>query len=172
VTTVQEFAISGTCSTPALKPLNEQILALLLPVVSDDLVSCEDIVRIAGNSTLALLQPEARTALRQAITERCHERGLMHGYRTVAQQMVLRQWFLNWQRCGVKSVRNSGRSDHEKGTAIDIADFSGWKPFLENHGWLWAGPGDRAHFHFIGSGHDRPSPDRERTRLPAPVESA
>jgi hypothetical protein len=150
--TVSEFVSTSTCSTAGLRPLNEQILALLLPVVSTELVSCEDIVRLAGNSTIALLQPAAKTALRQAIAARGHELRLIHGYRTVAQQIVLRQWFLNGQRCGIKSARNPGKSDHEKGTAIDIDDFEGWRPFLEGHGWRWAGPGDKGHFHFIGSG--------------------
>lgn len=152
MTTISEFASSSTCSTARLKPLNEQILALLLLEMPDGLVSCEDIVRVAGNSTIAMLQPEAKAALGRAIDERGRELGLIHGYRTVAQQFVLRQWFLNGQRCGVRSARNPGRSDHEKGTAIDIEDFAGWRPFLTSHGWQWAGMGDRAHFHFPGGG--------------------
>ncbi|HKS28726.1 MAG TPA: M15 family metallopeptidase [Pyrinomonadaceae bacterium] len=152
MTTVSEFALSSTCSTAGLRPLNDQILALLLPVVSAELVRCDDILRPSGNSTIALLQPAAKESLRHAIDARGRQMELVHGYRTVAQQMVLREWFLHGQRCGIKSARAPGRSDHEKGTAIDINDFAGWKPFLTNRGWQWAGMGDRAHFHFVGGG--------------------
>src|SRR6185436_13247296 len=108
-------------------------------------------LRVSGNSTIPLLQPEARESLRRAIEEKGRELKLIHAYRTVAQQFVLRQWKIKG-RCGITSARNPGTSDHERGTAIDIEDFELWKGVLQSHHWTWAGPGDKGHFSFKGSG--------------------
>jgi len=157
--TVREFAISSSnngCSTAGLRSLNDQIVALLLPAVNageTNLVSCADIprLRVIGNSTIPLLQPEARESLKRAIEEKGRELNLIHAYRTVAQQFVLRQWKIKG-RCGITSARNPGTSDHERGTAIDIEESEVWKGVLESHQWTWAGPGDKGHFSFKGSG--------------------
>ena len=118
MTTVREFAISSAnngCSTSGLGPLNDQIVGLLLPAVNNEtetnLVSCGDIprLRIAGNSTIPLLQPEARESLRRVIEAKAKELNLVHAYRTVAQQFVLRQWKING-KCGITSARNPGTS--------------------------------------------------------------
>lgn len=155
MTTVREFAIStgnsGSCSTAGLRPLNQQILSLLLPVVAGDFVPCDDIVTVAGSSTLAFLQPEAKEALRRAAQEKGERPQVIHAYRTIAQQFVLRQWHING-RCHIKSARTPGTSDHERGTAIDIHDNERWRDVLERHDWRWAGPGDEGHFRFIGGG--------------------
>jgi hypothetical protein len=158
MTTVGEFAVTSAnsgCSTAGLRKLNDQIVALLLPAVNDgtvkNLVTCADIpkLKVAGNSTFALLQPAARTALELAINAKGQELRLIHAYRTIAQQFVLRQWKLSG-KCGITSARKPGSSDHERGTAIDIDDFATWKTTLESHNWKWAGMGDKGHFNFIG----------------------
>ena len=153
--TVREFATasanSGSCNTAGLRGLNNQIVELLLPVVPGELVSCEGIVRIVGASTLPFLQPAAKAALERASDEKGQKPKLVHAYRTVAQQFVLRQWHLD-EKCRITSARTPGSSDHEKGTAIDITDVDEWRTVLENHGWRWAGPGDRGHFSFTGGG--------------------
>jgi hypothetical protein len=160
MTTVREFATASAhhdCSTAGLGPLNDQIVGLLLTAVNSDsetnLVSCADIplLRVVGNSTIPLLQPEARLSLKRVIEEKARELKLVHAYRTIAQQFVLRQWKINGQ-CGITSARNPGTSDHERAIAIDIDDFEKWKGVLESHQWAWAGPGDRGHFSFQGSG--------------------
>jgi hypothetical protein len=132
-----------------LRRLNDQIVSLLLETLPGALVSCTDIVTIAGASTIPLLQPAAKEALRRAIAEKGERPRLVHAYRTVAQQFVLRQWFLTG-RCGITSARNPGHSDHEKGTAIDIQNNAEWITVLRNHNWIHAGPGDPGHFRFAG----------------------
>jgi hypothetical protein len=147
--TVEEFANTSGCSTGGLHGLNQQIVALLLPVVGDDLVSCEDIVQIVGASTIPLLQPASIRALGRAAQEKGEKPRLVHAYRTVAQQFVLRQWFKTG-RCGITSARTPGSSPHEKGIAIDIQNNAQWRTVLESHNWRWAGPNDPGHFTFIG----------------------
>ena len=156
--TVNEF--SGTnngCSTSGLRGLDDQIVELLLRAVNNgtetNLVPCDDIPRlnVVGNSTIALLQPEARASLARVIEDRDRDLNLIHAYRTVAQQFVLRQWKLKG-RCGITQARVPGTSDHERGIAIDIDEHETWKATLEANGWVWAGPKDKGHFSFHGAG--------------------
>jgi N-acetylmuramoyl-L-alanine amidase len=160
MTTVKKFAISSSnngCSTAGLRGLNDQIVELLLRAVNNEtkthLVTCTDIpnLRVVGNSTIPLLQPAAKKSLKRVIELVGRELKLVHAYRTVAQQFVLRQWRING-RCNITQARNPGTSDHEKAIAIDIDDFDVWKNALVDNGWKWAGMGDRGHFSFIGSG--------------------
>lgn len=158
--TVEQFATASAqngCSTAGLRKLNNQIVEVLLAAVNTaeetNLVSCTDIplLRVSGNSTIPLLQPAARASLQHVIELKNRHLDLIHAYRTVAQQFVLREW-RNKGRCGITQARTPGTSDHERGIAIDIDDFEVWKSTLQNNGWAWAGPGDRGHFRFTGAG--------------------
>jgi len=160
MSTIEQFAKSSAqngCSTAGLRELDNQILEVLLSIVNTDeeenLVSCSDIpmLKIVGNSTMPVLQPAARDSLRRVIEQENRQLKLIHAYRTVAQQFVLRQWKING-KCGITAARKPGTSDHERGTAIDIEDFSVWRDALESNGWEWAGLGDRGHFKFAGPG--------------------
>ena len=121
--TVKEFSGNG-CSTGGLRGLDGQILELLLEAVNNgtetNLVRCDDIPRlnVVGNSTIPFLQPEARASLARVIQLRNRDLNLIHAYRTVAQQFVLRQWKLHG-RCGITAARVPGTSDHERGIAIE-----------------------------------------------------
>ena len=158
--TVQQFATASSqngCSTAGLRPLNEQIVEVLLSAVNTvnetNLVRCDDIPRLSviRNSTIPLLQPAARDSLQEVIAQEERQLKLIHGYRTIAQQFVLLQWKIRG-RCNITAARRPGTSDHERAIAIDIDDFSVWRDALESNGWDWAGPGDRGHFSFRGPG--------------------
>lgn len=157
MTTVREFAdiqsgSGGKCSTQGLVGLDNQIAALLFPVVSDELVLLDDdIVQIVGSSTIPRLQPAARRALERAVEEQGEKVQLVHAYRTVAQQFVLFHWFQHG-RCRIKLAASPGTSPHEKGIAIDIQEHARWRPVLEKHGWRWRGSADPPHFNFVGPG--------------------
>jgi N-acetylmuramoyl-L-alanine amidase len=157
--TVEQFAISSSqngCSTAGLRTLNSQIVEVLLEAVNTpqetNLVTCDDIplLRVAGNSTIPLLQPAARASLKRVIEQKNRQLKLIHAFRTVAQQFVLREWKLRG-RCNITAARKPGTSDHERGLAIDIDEFNVWKNTLEGNGWVWAGMGDRGHFRFAGN---------------------
>jgi D-alanyl-D-alanine carboxypeptidase len=158
--TVEQFAVASAqsgCSTAGLRNLNNQIVEVLLALVNTaeetNLVPCDDIplLRITGNSTIPLLQPAARASLQHVIEQRDRRMDLVHAYRTIAQQFVLREWMLRG-KCRITQARRPGTSDHERGIAIDIDDFEVWKSTLQANGWAWAGPGDRGHFSFTGNG--------------------
>jgi N-acetylmuramoyl-L-alanine amidase len=151
--TVGQFAAQNGCSTAALRPLNNQILEILLSAVNTaeetNLVPCDDIplLQMVGGSTIPLLQPAARTSLQHAIEHKNQQLNLRHAFRTIAQQYVLREWV---GQCGITSARKPGKSDHERGLAIDIDDHSVWRNVLQNNGWHWAGDGDPGHFNYVG----------------------
>ena len=155
MTTVKEFAAASGCSTAGLRPLNDQIVEILLASVNTaqetNLVPCDDIplLEVTGNSTIPLLQPAARAALQQAIEHKNQPLSLKHALRTIAQQYVLREWV---GTCGITSARTPGTSDHERGLAIDIHDDDAvWTHTLRSHGWMDV-HGDPGHFHFVGDG--------------------
>ena len=153
MTTVKEFADAGSCNTAGLRPLNEQILTILLARVNTEeetsLVSCDDIplLNVVGPSAITLLQPAARDSLAHVIETKNEQMNLRHAFRTVAQQLVLKEWV---GQCGITSARKPGTSDHERGLAIDIDDNATWRSALINNGWHWAGPNDKGHFNFVG----------------------
>jgi hypothetical protein len=156
--TVEQFAVASAqngCSTAGLRKLNSQIVEVLLKAVNTEhetnLVPCDDIplVRLVGNSTIPLLQPAARASLKRVIELKNRHLDLVHAYRTIAQQFVLREW-KNRGTCRITSARKPGTSDHERGLAIDIENPEFWKSTLLNHGWHWAGEGDPSHFNFTG----------------------
>lgn len=153
--TVREFAIThaGTdCSTEGVRPLNDQIFALAQPVLINDLVSCADIVKIVGSSTIPFLQPAAKAALAEAVAEKGEKPRLVHAYRTLAHQYVLFFWFNHNRLCGITLAATPGSSPHEQGIAIDIQQNARWREVLKKHHWRWRGRSDPAHFTYIGPG--------------------
>lgn len=159
MSTVQQFADARSCSTRGLRPLTNQILEVLLNSINvpeePSLVRCDDIpgLRMVGGSTIPMLQPAARASLQRVIELRDRELQLVHAYRTIAQQYVLKEWVGKCQ--SITAARRPGTSDHEGGLAIDVNEFSVWKNTLVNNGWVWAGMGDRGHFRFAGDNVDR-----------------
>jgi hypothetical protein len=157
--TVQQFADARSCSTSGLRPLTNQILEVLLNSINvpeePSLVRCDDIplLRMVGGSTIPMLQPAARASLQRVIEQKDRELQLVHAYRTIAQQYVLKEWVGKCQ--SITAARRPGTSDHEGGLAIDINEFSVWKNTLVNNGWVWAGMGDKGHFRFAGANVDR-----------------
>lgn len=156
--TVKDFAITSSsngCSTAGLRVLDDQIVQVLLRTVNTpvqtNLVRCDDIplLNVVGNSTIPLLQPAARRSLKRVIEQANRHLNVIHAYRTIAQQFVLREW-KNRGKCHITAARQPGTSDHERAIAIDIEDFDFWRERLESNGWNWAGPGDRGHFSFVG----------------------
>ncbi len=155
MTTVKEYAIAhagSDCSTEGVRPLNDQIFALAQPVLINDLVPCDDIVKIVGGSTMAFLQPAAKAALAAAVAAKGERPRLVHAYRTLAHQYVLFFWFNHNQLCGITLAATPGASPHEQGIAIDIQENAKWRAVLKKHNWRWRGPSDPAHFTYIGPG--------------------
>ena len=56
--------------------------------------------------------------------------------------------------CGIQAAAPPPFSNHNSGLAIDIEDASGWRPYLERHGWQWLGAWDPMHFDYAAGGVD------------------
>ncbi|NEP87329.1 MAG: D-alanyl-D-alanine carboxypeptidase [Okeania sp. SIO2C2] len=119
-------------------------------VVPGTLVDFSDLNISINSRQFPLLQPAAKNALRRAIQNRGTTMGINSGYRTCAQQYLLRRWFEYGNPCGFQAVAQPGSSSHESGLALDLADWGGWRPYLETQGWVWYGWGDVVHFSFPG----------------------
>lgn len=154
MTTVKKYAALHSCSTAGLRPLTNQILEVLLDRINTpeetNLLPCDDIplLNVAGASTIPMLQRAARESLQQVIEQEDRQLDLIHAYRTIAQQWVLRQWAGTCD--GISQAASPGTSQHEQALAIDIDDNELWRSALIDNGWIWAGPGDRGHFRYAG----------------------
>lgn len=133
-------------STSIANVLSQQLIHQINLVLSNTLVSCDDLNVQPGDAAFALLQPPAKQALQRAIQERGIPMIINSAYRTIAQQMLLFNW-LN----GISAVARPGKSNHQSGLALDIEDARGWEPFLIRQSWKPLA-GDPPHFDYVGGG--------------------
>ena len=71
-------------------------------------------------------------------------------FRTVAQQYLLYQWN-QLGRCGITAAATPGRSNHESGRAVDLANYSSVISVMSAHGWAHDVAGDPVHFDHLSS---------------------
>ena len=140
-----------SCSTHVLRGLDRQIIDEMNKIIPNAMVSFEDLNVELGIAVWAFLQPRAKAALARAIQNRGRKMVVNSAYRTIAQQLLLYNHYRN-RRCGIPIAARPPRSNHQSGLAIDISDFSGWRPFLEAQGWRWLGWRDRVHFDYVWGG--------------------
>lgn len=140
-----------SCSTAGLKGLDRQLIAEINELSPNALVDFRDLNVNCGSGVWSFLQLPAKKALAKAIAARGKKIAINSAYRTIAQQQVL---FNHYKagKCGIQIAAQPPKSNHQSGLAIDIEDYSGWKPFLEQYGWKWLGESDRVHFDFVGGG--------------------
>src|SRR5215204_9134 len=127
-----------TCTTTSCSGLSQQIIAEMNVLVPGILVNFGDLNIEINELQFPRLQQGAKDALTRAIARRSERIKINSGYRTCAQQFLLH----NWKRlgvCGMTLVASPGKSNHESGLGLDVADFNGWRPFLEKEGWRWLG---------------------------------
>lgn len=147
---VEELVKSNECSTEPLVLLARQIAKTLITSVgADEIIDISDHVNIVGGSTLPYLQREAGEALIAAIAEAGRTPQLVHALRTLPQQYMVYQQYIDG-RCGIPLAARPATSPHERAIAIDIQDHDFWRPILANHQWVWRGPKDPAHFAYHG----------------------
>ena len=148
--TVQE-AIDAGCSTTLVAGLSMQILAqancndpgAYVPIPPTEGVSL-------GSAVIPYMQAPARDALATALESNAGEPMQINSMlRTVAQQYLLYDWYKRG-RCGIKLAATPGRSNHQSGLAVDIAEPGTWKKIMRKHGFRWMGKRDRWHFDYDG----------------------
>jgi Synergist-CTERM protein sorting domain-containing protein len=105
-------------------------------------------LRFTSNAVMPYFHPAAKTSLVAAANAASLQ--VNSGYRTVAQQYLLYRW---WQqgRCGITAAATPGRSNHESGRAVDLANWSSRIGTMSAHGWSHDVPGDPVHFDHLSS---------------------
>jgi hypothetical protein len=95
---------------------------------------------------LPYLGKNAKTAL-EGVTATVQ---INSAFRTVAQQYLLYRWY-QAGRCGIAAAATPGRSNHESGRALDLANASSARSAMAARGWSYAGASDPVHFDYYNS---------------------
>ena len=137
-----------------VRGLDRQILFIMQRDNPTSIVSFLDVEAELNinSSNFLLLQPPAKKALEQAIRKRGKKLTITSAYRSITTQLLLHNYAKRGQCDIIVPVAIPGQSNHQTGLAIDIEDFTGWKPYLEAEGWKSLGSFDPVHFDFVGSG--------------------
>ena len=174
VRTVEDVVRSGACSTEPLRVLDEQIAQELSCLAPGTMARIDDTPNLSrGGGVRGALQADAAVALRRAVAQ-IGGMSLNSGWRSVAQQYVLKRWEGS---CGVRIAATPGNSNHESGLAIDTSDFdrSAVRNALRAAGFTWycsarnggriSGCADPVHFEYGGGRDLRGSAVRAFQRL-------
>lgn len=146
---VSTYSSSG-CSTAVVLGLSKQIA---------DEISCMNPTSLTkftlggnltvnSNAVLPYLGAPAKTALMKVSTGNTIQ--INSAFRTVAQQYLLYRWYQQG-RCGITAAAQPGRSNHQSGRALDIANWGSRVTAMRNQGWSHSVPGDDVHFDHLAS---------------------
>jgi hypothetical protein len=148
--TVQEAA-AGSCSTESVDGLSRQIIEQARCIKPNDFVALPKRPNLVmAAHVYPYLEVGTRDHLLKALD--AHTSATMtinSALRTVAQQYLVSHWAAS-KICGVQLATPPGESNHEIGTALDIAEASKWRPALEAQEFRWLGSSDRVHFDYKG----------------------
>jgi hypothetical protein len=152
-------AAGESCSTSSVAGLSQQIIEqmrCLKPKAFVPLPSRDNLV-VASN-VFPYLRRETRDHLLRALTAQPKKKMTINSaLRTLPQQYLVSRWAAG-QRCGVQLANRPGDSNHELGSALDIAEPTEWRTALEAEGFRWLGQADRVHFDFKGAGASTEGP--------------
>jgi hypothetical protein len=151
--TVGSYITSG-CSTAVVRGLSVQIAEEVDCMSPNSLVRFSSSSRISfsSNAVLPFLHSKAKADLVKVANGA--KLTINSGYRTVAQQYLLYQWYLAG-RCGITAAATPGRSNHESGRAIDLSNWSSRVSAMAAHHWSHSVPGDPVHFDHTQSPDNR-----------------
>jgi len=139
--------VTGSCTTAVVIGLSKQIANEISCMNPSSLTrfSAGSGITITSNAVLPFLAANAKSDLMKV--------GNVHinsAFRTIAQQYLLVQWH-NRGRCGITAAAPVGRSNHESGRAVDVANWSQRVTAMANHHWSHDVPGDPVHFDHLSS---------------------
>jgi hypothetical protein len=151
-TTVQQAAVES-CTTASVDGLSRQIIAQARCIKPHAFVPLPNRPNLViASQVFPYLEAGARDRLLKALDAKPKQKMTVNSaLRTVAQQFLVWRWAAT-KRCGVPLATPPGQSNHEIGTALDIAEAGAWRPVLEQHGFKWLGASDRVHFDYKGAG--------------------
>ncbi len=146
--TVQQAA-AQSCTTSSVAGLSRQILGQARCLRPGALVALPSRPNLSvGSEVFPYLQLEAKSHLTKALDANPKQKMTINSaLRTVAQQYLVWRWSAG-RRCGVPLATPPGESNHELGTALDIAEASTWRPLLEAQNFKWLGRSDPVHFDY------------------------
>ncbi len=146
-------AAASSCSTGSVKGLSKQIIAESRCINPDAFVAITDLANVSWSTNVfPYIEKPARDKLVSALKANPGKTLTINSaLRTVAQQYMLYNWYQNG-RCSISLAAKPGSSNHETGLALDVSQYSTWKPILVNYGFKWLGSGDPVHFDYVGAG--------------------
>jgi hypothetical protein len=139
--------VTSSCTTAVVIGLSKQIATEIGCSNPSHLVrfSAGSGITITSNAVLPFLAANAKTDLMAVGDVQINS-----AFRTIAQQFLLLEWH-NLGRCGITAAAAVGRSNHESGRAVDVANFSTRVTAMANHHWSHDVPGDPVHFDHLSS---------------------
>jgi hypothetical protein len=145
-----ESVVSSTCSTVPVRGLSMQIAEEVRCLAPGMLVPFEETstIRFASAAVLPYLEAETAEALKKAAPS-LGTITINSGLRSVAQQYLLYRW-RQARRCGIRAAAAPGRSNHETGRALDLANSSAARRTMVNGGFS-ALRSDPVHFDHLRS---------------------
>jgi MYXO-CTERM domain-containing protein len=141
--TVSTYTSSG-CSTAVVLGLSKQIadeVSCINPTGLRRFASSSRI-QLTSNAVMPYLSSVAKTNLESLASTRTVQ--INSAFRTVAQQYLLYRW-KQQGRCGIAAAATPGRSNHESGRALDVANYSALASTFVARGWSRVA-GDAVHF--------------------------
>jgi N-acetylmuramoyl-L-alanine amidase len=146
---VSAYTSSG-CSTAVVLGLSKQIadeISCLNPTSLSKMTAGGNLT-ITGNAVLLYLGAPAKAALANVTATSTIQ--VNSAFRTVAQQYLLYRWYQQG-RCGISAAAAPGRSNHQSGRALDLANYGSRISAMGTKGWSHSVPGDPVHFDHLGS---------------------
>jgi N-acetylmuramoyl-L-alanine amidase len=141
--------IIGSCDTGLARGLSLQLIDKLNHMVKMPLLVKvqSNWINTSSNAVNAYLQPSAAAKLLEAAKSCRKIIKIISCLRTTVQQHIIRRQFEKGL-CGITAAALPGRSNHERGAAIDIEDPEFWQERVEAYGWSKLGSWDNMHYDF------------------------
>lgn len=141
---------SSSCSTSVVLGLSKQIAEQVGCSSPGSLVAFDPGANLvfSSNAVLPYMHAAAKADLLKVAETRTVQ--VNSGFRTVAQQYLLYRWY-QLGRCGITAAATPGRSNHQSGRAVDLANYSSLISAMSNRGWAHDVPGDPVHFDHLSS---------------------
>lgn len=139
--------VTSSCTTAVVIGLSKQIASEISCLNPSSLTrfAAGSGITITSNAVLPFLAASAKADL-----EKVGDVHINSAFRTIAQQYLLVQWHTRG-RCGITAAAAVGRSNHESGRAVDLANWSSRVTAMANHHWSHDVPGDPVHFDHLSS---------------------
>jgi len=147
-----QAAAAGSCSTESVDGLSRQIIEQARCIKPNDFVALPKRPNLMmAAHVYPYLEVGARDHLLKALDAHSSETMTINScLRTLAQQYLVSHWAVS-KICGVQLATPPGESNHEIGTALDIAEAPRWRKALEAQEFRWLGASDRVHFDYKGT---------------------